>query len=187
MSETSPEKTDKKKWYVIHVHGQAEKKVRETLSQRIIDSGMEEMFDDEILVPIENTVEIIAGKKKTTKRKYLPGYIMVKMEMNDETWHLVKSIPKVSGFIGGSKVHPPSISDREVEELKQKMFQSESKPNPRLLYQVGQKIRVIEGPFQEFIGTVEDVNAEKAKLRVSVSIFGRDTPLELEFRQVEKN
>lgn len=175
-----------KRWYILHVHSSAEKKVSDLLRERIKNKDMQEFFGDEILVPTENVVELKGGQKKTTKRKFFPGYVLVQMEMNDDTWHLVKSVPKVSGFVGGNGARPTPISDKEVDDIKRQMRDSGDKPKPKFLFQPGEMVRVIDGPFQDFNGTVEDVNFEKAKLRVAVSIFGRSTPLELEFSQVEK-
>jgi transcriptional antiterminator NusG len=141
----------------------------------------------EILVPMEEVVEMKGGQKRTTQRKFFPGYVLVKMEMDDETWHLVKSVPKVTGFIGGTSNKPTPITDEEAQGILQQVQEGVEKPKPRFSFEPGELVRVIDGPFADFNGTVEDVNYEKSKLRVSVSIFGRMTPVELDFSQVEKS
>ena len=175
----------KKRWYVIQAFSGFEKQVKKALEERIRRDGMEEYFGD-IMVPTEEVVEMRAGKKRTSERKFFPGYVLVQMEMNDDTWHLVKSVPKISGFIGGTSANPTPISDKEAEEIIQQVTDSADKPKPKFTFAPGELVRVIDGPFQDFNGTVEDVNFEKAKLKVSVSIFGRATPVELDFNQVEK-
>ncbi|MEE8389120.1 MAG: transcription termination/antitermination protein NusG [Acidiferrobacterales bacterium] len=172
-------------WYVIHAFSGFEKQVERSLEQHIRDAGMEDMFG-EIMVPTEEVVEMRGGQKRTTKRKFFPGYVLVKMEMTDDTWHLVKSVPKVTGFIGGTANKPAPISDKEAEVILQQVQEGAEKPRPKFTFEAGEQVRVIDGPFADFNGTVEDVNFEKAKLRVSVSIFGRMTPVELDFSQVEK-
>jgi transcriptional antiterminator NusG len=141
----------------------------------------------EILVPTEEIVEMKKGQKRTSERKFFPGYVLVRMEMDEATWHLVKAVPKVSGFIGGTSAKPTPISDKEAEAILQQVREGVEKPRPKFSFAAGEQVRVIDGPFQDFNGTVEDVNYEKNKLRVSVSIFGRLTPVELEFSQVEKS
>ena len=173
------------RWYVVHTYSGFEKSVARSLKEHIRNAGMEEKFG-EILVPTEEVVEMKSGQKRTSERKFFPGYVLVKMEMDDETWHLVKDVPKVSGFIGGSGMKPTPISDKEAEGILQQMKEGVEKPKPKFSFMAGEQVRVIEGPFQDFHGTVEDVNYEKSKLKVSVSIFGRQTPVELEFSQVEK-
>ncbi len=172
-------------WYVVHAFSGFEKQVERSLEQHIRDAGMEDMFG-EIMVPTEEVVEMRGGQKRTTKRKFFPGYVLVKMEMTDDTWHLVKSVPKVTGFIGGTANKPAPISDKEAEVILQQVQEGAEKPRPKFTFEAGEQVRVIDGPFADFNGTVEDVNFEKAKLRVSVSIFGRMTPVELDFSQVEK-
>ncbi len=155
-----------------------------SLTDRIAAYGMEEKFG-QILIPAENVVELVKGKKRTTSRKFFPGYVLVQMELVDQTWHLVKSTPKVTGFVGG-KTNPPSIPDDEVARLSQQITAGSLKPKMKVLYEKGENVRVIDGPFTNFAGVVEEVKPDKGKLRVLVSIFGRATPVELEFLQVEK-
>lgn len=173
------------RWYVVHTFSGFEKQVVRSLQEHIKNAGLQEKFG-EILVPTEEIVELKRGQKRTSERKFFPGYVLVRMEMNDDTWHLVKSVPKVSGFIGGSSARPTPISDKEAEAILQQVKEGVEKPRPKFSFAAGEQVRVIDGPFQDFNGTVEDVNYEKSKLRVSVSIFGRQTPVELDFSQVEK-
>jgi transcriptional antiterminator NusG len=172
-------------WYVVHAFSGFEKQVARSLEEHIRNAGMEEFFG-EIMVPTEEVVEMKGGQKRTTQRKFFPGYVLVKMEMNDDTWHLVKSVPKVTGFIGGTATKPAPITEKEAQAILQQVQEGVEKPRPKFSFEPGEQVRVIDGPFADFNGTVEDVNFEKAKLRVSVSIFGRMTPVELEFSQVEK-
>jgi len=173
------------RWYVVHAFSGFEKSVQRSLKEHIKRAGMEEKFG-EILVPVEEVVEMKSGEKRTSERKFFPGYVLVRMEMSDETWHLVKNVPKVSGFIGGSGTKPTPITDKEAETILQQVQEGVEKPRPKFSFMPGELIRITEGPFLDFNGTVEDVNYEKSKLRVSVSIFGRQTPVELEFGHVEK-
>jgi transcriptional antiterminator NusG len=173
------------RWYVVHTYSGFEKSVTRTLKEHIRRAGMEDKFG-EILVPTEEVVEMKGGQKRTSERKFFPGYVLVQMEMSDETWHLVKNVPKVSGFIGGSGMKPTPISDKDAEALIKQIQEGGEKPKPKFTFMAGEQVRVIDGPFQDFNGTVEDVNAEKNKVKVSVSIFGRMTPVELDFSQVEK-
>ena len=173
-----------KKWYGVHTYSGFENKVRLNLRERIKNEGMEECFD-EILIPSETVVELKKGEKRTSSRKFFPGYILVKMELNDETWHIVKETAKVTGFVGGNTPFP--IADDEVNKITRRMEEGAEKPRPKVLFEVGETVRVIDGPFLNFSGIVEDVKPDKGKLRVTVSIFGRSTPVELEFMQVEKN
>jgi len=173
------------RWYVVHAFSGFEKQVQRSLKEHIARSGMQDKFG-EILVPMEEVVEMKSGQKKTSERKFFPGYVLVKMEMNDETWHLVKNVPKVSGFIGGSGTKPTPISEKEAQVILQQVQEGVEKPRPKFSFSAGEQVRVIDGPFLDFNGTVEDVNYEKSKMRVSVSIFGRLTPVELDFSQVEK-
>jgi transcriptional antiterminator NusG len=173
------------RWYVVHAYSGFEKSVQKALKERVARSGMADRFG-EILVPMEEVVEMKSGQKSISERKFFPGYVLVKMEMTDETWHLVKSTPKVTGFVGGSATKPTPISDKEVENILQQMQEGVEKPRPKVLFEVGEAVRIKEGPFSDFHGSVEDVNYDKSKLRVSVSIFGRATPVELDFGQVEK-
>jgi transcriptional antiterminator NusG len=174
-----------KRWYVIHVHSGFEKNVQRTLSERILYQGMQDLFD-RILVPVEEVVELKQGQKSITERKFLPGYVLVEMEMNDESWHLVKNTPKVTGFVGGTANKPTPISEKEVEKVMQQIQDGVEKPRPKVMFEPGEMVRVKDGPFSDFHGLVEQVNYEKNRLRVSVTIFGRATPVELEFGQVEK-
>jgi len=173
------------RWYVIHAYSGFEAYVKEALQKRIADLGMEEYFGD-ILVPKEQVVEMHRGQKRTSERKYFPGYVLVQMAMTDKTWHLVKSVPKVMGFIGGTSDHPAPISDKEVDDILDRVRADVDKPKPKIVYEVGEVVRVTDGPFADFNGVVEEVNYEKNRLRVAVLIFGRSTPVELEFGQVEK-
>ena len=173
------------RWYVVHAFSGFEKQVQRSLLEHIKRAGMEDRFGD-ILVPTEEVVEMKSGEKRTSERKFFPGYVLVKMEMSDETWHLVKGVPKVSGFIGGSGTKPTPITDKEAAVILQQVQEGVEKPRPKFSFVAGELVRIVDGPFMDFNGTVEDVNYEKSKLRVSVSIFGRLTPVELEFSQVEK-
>jgi transcriptional antiterminator NusG len=172
-------------WYVVHTYSSFENRVKLSLEERIATTGMEDYFED-ILIPEEDVVELKKGEKKTTKRKFFPGYILVKMELNDDTWHLVKNTPKVTGFIGANE-KPTPIPDADVEVLKTRIDEGTLKPKPKFQFEVGDHIRVIDGPFTNFDGVVDEVKPEKGKLRVIVSIFGRSTPVELDFIQVVQN
>ena len=172
------------KWYGVHTYSSFENKVRLNLLESIKNEGMENSFE-EILIPCETVVELKKGEKKTSSRKFFPGYILVRMELTDETWHLVKETAKVTGFVGGNTPFP--ISDEEVDKITRRMEEGAEKPRPKVLFEVGETVRVIDGPFLNFSGVVEDVKPDKGKLRVTVTIFGRATPVELEFMQVEKN
>jgi transcriptional antiterminator NusG len=175
-----------KRWYVVHAYSGFEKSVQRALAERVARSGLQDKFG-QILVPVEEVVEMKGGQKSISERKFFPGYVLVEMEMDDATWHLVKSTPKVTGFVGGTANRPTPISEKEVEKIMHQMQEGVEKPRPKVLFEVGEMVRVKEGPFTDFNGTVEDVNYEKNKLRVSVTIFGRATPVELEFAQVEKS
>lgn len=174
-----------KKWYVVHAYSQYEKRVQQALREHAERAGLGEHFG-EILVPTEEVVEIREGQKRTTERKFFPGYVLVEMDMTDETWHLVKSVPKVLGFIGGTSDRPAPISQAEADQILNRVNESVDKPKPKTLFEPGESVRVQDGPFADFNGVVEEVNYEKNRLRVSVLIFGRSTPVELEFGQVEK-
>ena len=174
-----------KRWYVVHAYSGFEKSVQRALVDRINRAGMQDSFG-QVLVPVEEVVELRGGQKSITERKFFPGYVLVEMEMNDETWHLVKSTPKVTGFVGGTATKPAPISEKEVDKIMQQMQEGVEKPRPKVLFEIGEVVRVKEGPFTDFHGAVEDANYEKNKLRVSVTIFGRATPVELDFAQVEK-
>lgn len=172
------------KWYIVHVYSGFENKVKMALDEKIAASNYPEKFG-EVLVPTEQIVELVKGKRKTSTRKFYPGYILVKMELNDETWHIVNDTAKVSGFLGG-RAKPTPISDEEAEQILSRMEAGKLKPKPKYYFETGDEIRVIDGPFMNFNGVVEEVNPEKGKIRVLVSIFGRSTPVELEFVQVTK-
>ena len=173
------------KWYVVHAYSGFEKSVQKALKERIERAEMQHLFG-KILVPVEEVVDIKNGKRTLAERKFFPGYVLVEMEMNDDTWHLVKSTPKVSGFIGGTANRLAPIKPSEVDAIMQQIQEGVEKPKPKVLFEVGQKVRVSDGPFADFNGVVDEVNYERSRLRVSVQIFGRDTPVELEFNQVEK-
>jgi len=172
------------KWYIVHVYSGFENKVKTALEERVASSSYAEKFG-EIVVPTEKIVELVKGKRKESLRKFYPGYILVKMELDDETWHIVNDTAKVTGFLGGRK-KPSSISDEEAEQILSRMESGKLKPKPKFFFESGDEIRVIDGPFTNFNGIVEEVNPEKGKIRVMVSIFGRSTPVELEFVQVAK-
>lgn len=174
-----------KRWYVVHTYSQFEKSVQRALVERIARASMQDLFG-QILVPVEEVVELKSGQKSISERKFFPGYVLVEMEMTDESWHLIKSTPKVTGFLGGSAMKPTPISQQEVDNIMQQMQAGVEKPRPKVLFEVGEAVRVKEGPFTDFHGTVDDVNYDKNKLRVAVTIFGRATPVELDFGQVEK-
>jgi len=172
-------------WYVVHTYSQFEKSVQRALTERIQRENMQDKFA-QILVPVEEVVELKSGQKSISERKFFPGYVLVEMEMTDESWHLVKSTPKVTGFLGGSAMKPTPISEKEVQNIMQQMQAGVEKPRPKVLFEVGELVRVKDGPFTDFNGSVEDVNYDKSKIRVAVTIFGRSTPVELDFGQVEK-
>jgi transcriptional antiterminator NusG len=174
-----------KRWYVVHAYSGFEKSVQRTLVDRIARSGLQDKFG-QVLVPVEEVVEMKSGQKSISERKFFPGYVLVEMEMTDDTWHLIKSTPKVTGFVGGTATKPTPISQREVDNILHQIQEGVEKPRPKVLFENGEMVRVKEGPFTDFNGTVEAVNYEKNKLRVAVSIFGRSTPVELDFSQVEK-
>lgn len=174
------------RWYVIHAYSNYENQVKRSLEERIRRNGLERFFG-KILVPTEEVVEMRMGQQRKSERKFFPGYVLVQMELNEETWHLVKEVPRVLGFIGGTSDKPAPISDREAEAILSRVEEGATKPRPKVLFEVGEVVRVIEGPFKDFNGVVEEVSYEKSKLRVSVLIFGRSTPVELDFGQVEKS
>src|SRR3982751_190748 len=173
------------RWYIVHAYSGMEKAVERNITERILQSGMQQKFA-RILVPTEEVVEIKNGQRKTTERRLFPGYVFVEMVMDDESWHLVKHTNKVTGFVGGAKNRPAPISQKEVEDIVSQMQQGTEKPRHKVEFVAGEFVRVKEGPFTDFNGTIEDVNYEKNKVRVSVMIFGRETPVELEFSQIEK-
>jgi len=173
-----------KNWYVVHTYSGYEMKAKQALHERIKNAHMEELIE-EILVPSEDVVEMKKGVKKTSKRQFFPGYILVKMELNEKTWHLVKGTAKITGFVGGS-LNPPVVPEEEVRRITRQIEEGTLKPKPKVMFEKGEDVKVVNGPFSTFSGIVEDVNEEKGKLRVLVSIFGRSTPIELDFTQVEK-
>ncbi|MDR2874783.1 MAG: transcription termination/antitermination protein NusG [Methylobacillus sp.] len=173
------------KWYAVQVYSGFEKSVQRALEERVSRSEMQGKFG-QVLVPVEEVVELKGGQKTISERKLYPGYLLVQMEMDDDTWHLVRSVPRVSAFIGGTALKPTPIKDAEVDIILHRMDESKSNPTQKLTFEKGEMVRVIDGPFKDFSGAVEDVNYEKNKLRVSVVIFGRATPVELDFGQIEK-
>ena len=173
------------RWYIVHAYSNFEHKVKSSLEERIDMMNLGDKFG-EILVPTEEVVEMKAGSKRSSERKFFPGYVLVQMEMNDETWHFVKEVPKVLGFVGGSSDKPAPISDAEAQHILQSVEEGADKPTPKILFEPGEVVRVIDGPFKDFSGVVEKVNYEKNRLQVSVQILGRSTPVELDFVQVEK-
>lgn len=174
-----------KSWYVVHAYSGFEKNVSRTLTERVKMAGLEDKFG-EILVPTEEVVEMKAGQKRRSERKFFPGYVLVQMEMDESTWHLVKDCPRVMGFIGGTTDKPAPITDSEANAILQRIEDGIEKPKPKTLFEAGEMVRVIDGPFADFNGVVEEVNYDKSRLHVAVSIFGRSTPVELDFGQVEK-
>ena len=171
------------RWYVIHVYSGFEKKVAESIREQARQSGMENLFD-QVLVPTEEVVELRRGQKVSSERKFFPGYVLIKMDLNDETWHLVKNTPKVTGFLGNRR--PSPITEKEAERILQQVQEGVERPKPSVIFEVGEQVRVADGPFTSFDGMVEEVDEERARLKVAVSIFGRSTPVELEYSQVEK-
>jgi transcriptional antiterminator NusG len=174
------------RWYVVHAYSNFENKVKQALEDRIKREGLEEYFG-KILVPTEEIVEMRMGQQRKSERKFFPGYVLVQMELTDETWHLVKDVPRVLGFIGGTSDRPAPISEKEAMSILNRVEEGVNKPRPKILFEAGEVIRVIEGPFKDFNGIVEEVNYEKNKLKISVLIFGRSTSVELGFGQVEKS
>ncbi len=172
-------------WFVVHAYSNYEMKVREALKERIERYELAEFFG-EILIPTEEVVEMREGQKKKSTRKFFPGYVLVEMELNDDSWHLVKDTPRVLGFIGGTSDRPAPITEKEANSIMNRMQEGVDAPRPRVLFEVGEIVRVNDGPFNDFNGVVEEVNYEKSTMRVAVQIFGRSTPVELEFFQVEK-
>ncbi|KOR32512.1 antitermination protein NusG [Achromatium sp. WMS3] len=174
-----------KSWYVIHAYSGFEMHVKNSLTERIKRAKLDSLFD-EILVPTEEIVEMRSGQRHRSERKFFPGYVLVHMEMTDETWHLVKNVPKVMGFIGGGGDRPSPITDKEAEAILLRIQEGSEKPRPKTLFEPGEVVRVIDGPFNDFNGVVESVDYDRNRLKVSVLIFGRSTPVDLEFFQVEK-
>lgn len=173
------------RWYIVHAYSNFEYKVKKSLEERIALMGVEDKFG-EILVPTEEVVEMKEGQKRRSERKFFPGYVLVQMEMDDETWHLVKEVPKVLGFIGGSSDRPAPITEKEADSILDRVREGVDKPRPKVLFEPGELVRVTDGPFNDFNGVVEQVNYEKSRLQVAVQILGRSTPVELDFGQVEK-
>lgn len=172
-------------WYVVHTYSGFEQKAKKALEEKVKSLGKQDRIS-EVLVPSENVVEMKKGVKKTTTRKIFPGYILVRMELTEETWHIIKGVPKVTGFVGGSKA-PPIVPDEEVQRITQQISEGTLRPKPKVTFEKGESVRVVEGPFTNFNGIVDEVKPEKGKVKVLVSIFGRSTPVELDFMQVEKN
>lgn len=173
-----------KKWYIVNTQSSCENTAKMAIEERIRSHGLEEEFGD-ILIPAENVVELVKGQKTTRSRKFFPGYIFINMNMSEKTWHLVKGASKVTGFIGGS--HPQPVPEVEVTRVTNQMIQGAEKPKPKIRFEIGESVTVVDGPFSNFNGTVEEINEEKAKVKVLVSIFGRPTPIELDFIQVDKS
>lgn len=176
----------KKSWYIVQAYSGKEAHVMQAIREHIKLKGMEDKFG-EITVPTEEVVEMRGGKKRKSERKFFPGYILIEMQMDDETWHLIRHVPGVLGFIGGTSDKPIPLSEKEVNNILQRVQEGVEKPRPKVLFEPGEVVRIIDGPFADFDGVVEDVNYEKSRLRISVSIFGRSTPVELEFGQVQKS
>lgn len=179
-----PEIAMSKKWYIVHTYSGHEARVKQSLLERAKSFGFEEAFD-EVLIPEENVVEVVKGEKRTSRRKFFPGYILVRMDLTDETWHVVKDTPKVTGFVGGAD-RPTPIPDEEVAKMTQQMREGAEKPKPRIVFEEGESVRVVSGPFANFSGFVDEVLPEKEKVRVMVQVFGRATPVMLDYMNVEK-
>jgi transcriptional antiterminator NusG len=179
-----PTSSATKKWYIVHTYSGQEARAKQSLLERAAALGFEEAID-EVLIPEENVVEMVAGKKRTSKRKFFPGYILVRMELNDETWHVVKGTPKITGFVGNA-TQPPPISDDEVARMTQRIQEGAAKPKPLISFEEGENVRVTTGPFASFSGFIDEVMPEKEKLRVMVQVFGRATPVVLDYTNVEK-
>lgn len=173
------------KWYVVHAYSNYENKVRLALEERIEREGLQDLFG-KVIVPTEEVVEMRSGQQRKSERKFFPGYVLVQMELTDETWHMVRDIPRVLGFIGGTANKPAAITEAEADLILNRVEEGINKPKPKVLFEVGEVLRVVDGPFKDFDGVVEEVNYEKSRLTVTVMIFGRSTPVDLEFTQVEK-
>ncbi len=173
------------RWYVVHAFSGFENQVKRSLEERISRKGVENLFE-QILIPTEEVVEVRDGQKRKSDRKFFPGYVLVQMELNDESWHLVKEVPRVLGFIGGTGDRPMPISEKEAQAILNRVEEGAEKPRPKVLFDVGELIRITDGPFNDFNGVVEEIDYDKSRLRVEVTIFGRSTPVDLEFSQIEK-
>jgi len=184
VPEVQAQQSGEMAWYVVHTYSGFENKAKIALEERI-KTLKKDAFFSEIIVPEENVVELVKGQKKTTKRRFFPGYILVKMILNDETWHIVKDTPKITGFVG-DKIKPLPVPESDVQKMTNRIAEGQVKPRPRISFREGENVRVVDGPFSNFNGVVEDVNPDKGKVKVLVSIFGRSTPVELDFIQVEK-
>lgn len=184
VSENSNGAQENMKWYVVHTYSGYEHKAKLALEDRIKNLKQDKLFA-EVIVPEENVIELIKGQKKTTKRRFFPGYILVKMVLTEETWHIVKNTPKITGFVG-DRVKPTPVPESEVQKMTNRIAEGQVKPRPRISFSEGENVRVIDGPFSNFNGTIEEVNQDKGKVKVLVAIFGRSTPVELDFIQVEK-
>lgn len=184
-AEASEKKLPAMRWYIVHAYSGFEKKVALTIKEQAAQKGLTDSFE-EVVVPVEDVIEMRRGKKVATERKFFPGYVLVKMAMNDATWHLVKSIPKVTGFLGGSGNRPQPISEREAESIFKQLREGMERPKNTVVFEIGEQVKVVDGPFESFVGLVEDVDEEKERLKVSVTIFGRSTPVDLQYSQVEK-
>ena len=184
MATAAATQSSDKRWYIVHAYSNFEKKVAESIREQAKQRGLEELFE-QVLVPTEKVTEVRRGRKIDTERKFFPGYVLVKMELSDEAWHLVKDTPKVTGFLG-TKIRPSPISDAEAERIMKQTQEGVERPRPAILFEIGEQVRVADGPFTSFNGVVEEVDEEKGRVKVSVSIFGRSTPVELEYGQVEK-
>lgn len=184
-AEVAENKVGKSRWYIVHAYSGFEKKVALSIKEQAAQKGLTEYFE-EVTVPVEDVVEMRRGKKVATERKFFPGYVLVKMVMNDDTWHLVKSIPKVTGFLGGGGNRPQPISDREAEAIFAQVREGMERPKNTVVFESGEQVKIVDGPFESFVGIVEEVDEEKERLKVSVSIFGRPTPVDLQYAQVEK-
>lgn len=174
-----------KKWYIVHAYSGFEKKVAQSIKEQAAQKGLTEAFED-VIVPSEDVVEMRRGKKMAVERKFFPGYVLVKMDMNDNTWQLVKNIPKVTGFLGGGGVRPQPISEKEAEAIFAQVKEGIEHPKNSVIFETGEQVKVVDGPFESFVGIVEEIDSEKERLKVSVSIFGRPTPVDLQYSQVEK-
>lgn len=185
QAQSSESKPSNAKWYIVHAYSGFEKKVALTIKEQAAQKGLTEFFE-EVTVPVEDVVEMRRGKKVATERKFFPGYVLVKMVMNDDTWHLVKSIPKVTGFLGGGGNRPQPISNREADAIFAQVREGMERPKNTVVFESGEQVKIVDGPFESFVGIVEEVDEEKERLKVSVSIFGRPTPVDLQYTQVEK-